>query len=374
MGEKEKISFSIQKTAYVVLIFWGLGLLIYFGKAVLVPLAFAFLVSFILYPICTFLEKKNINRRSAVFLSMMSIILLTLGLLYFFSSQVVNIIQELSDFSEKLQETLNSTISFLNNRISILPNINKEELQKTSENWLSNKSDAIAKAVFSNASTLITNISLSIIYAFLILLYRKGLKDATMSFVSSSKKKVYNNMIACMQKVGQKYLTGMVTLIIILGLLNSLGLLILGIENAFFFGYLAATLAIVPYVGTLVGAAIPALYAFLNYDSLWYPVGVILIFWFIQILEANFLSPFIVGSNLSLNALVAILALIIGGAVWGVAGMILALPYTAIFKVFCEHYKELTSISLLLKDDLYDSDSTKFNIKDKLLSIFSKKS
>src|SRR5690606_14260515 len=108
---------------------------------------------------------------------------------------------------------------------------------------------------------------------------------------------------------------------------NSAGLWIIGIDNPFLFGFLAAILAIVPYIGTLVGASIPVLYAFMTADSLWVPVSVIILFYVIQLVESNFLSPKIVGSSLNLNALGAILSLLIGAAVWGIAGMILFLPF-----------------------------------------------
>ena len=104
----------------------------------------------------------------------------------------------------------------------------------------------------------------------------------------------------------------MILLIIIIGLANSIGLWIIGIDNPFLFGFLGAILSIVPYVGTALGAIIPVLYAFVSYDSLWPAIAVAILFWAVQLISDNFLSPKIVGGSLHINALTAILSLIIG--------------------------------------------------------------
>ena len=155
------------------------------------------------------------------------------------------------------------------------------------------------------------------------------------------------------QQVGQKYLSGMALLIIIIGLANSIGLWIIGIDNPFLFGFLGAFLSIVPYVGTTMGAIIPILYAFVSYDTMWQAIAVAILFWVVQLVTDNFLSPKIVGGSLSINALAAILSLIIGALVWGVAGMILFLPFTAMLKVICAEYEELKPIALLIGNHDY---------------------
>jgi predicted PurR-regulated permease PerM len=144
----------------------------------------------------------------------------------------------------------------------------------------------------------------------------------------------------------------MFLLIIILGFANSIGLLIIGIDSPFLFGFLAAILSIVPYIGTTIGATIPVLYALMSSDSIWVPVAVMVLFWSIQTIESNFLSPKIVGSSVNVNALVAILSLLIGASVWGIAGMILFLPFAAMLRVVCEEFEQLKPIAMLISDDI----------------------
>ncbi len=151
----------------------------------------------------------------------------------------------------------------------------------------------------------------------------------------------------------------MFLLIIILGFANSIGLWIIGIDSPFLFGFLAAILSIVPFIGTTIGATIPVLYAFMSSDSLWVPVAVMILFWVIQTIESNFLNPKIVGSSLNVNALVAILSLLIGASVWGVAGMVLFLPFAAMLKVICEEFDQLKPIAMLIGNDISGDDNDK---------------
>ncbi len=168
----------------------------------------------------------------------------------------------------------------------------------------------------------------------------------------------------------------MFLLIIILGFANSIGLWIIGIDSPFLFGFLAAILSIVPYVGTILGAIIPVLYAFMSTDSIWVPVSVIALFWGIQTIESNFLSPKIVGGSLNVNALAAILSLLIGASVWGVAGMILFLPFASILKVICEEFDELKPVAMIISNDVSgDSKDESKTSKwlEKIKGLFKKK-
>jgi predicted PurR-regulated permease PerM len=183
-------------------------------------------------------------------------------------------------------------------------------------------------------------------------------------------------MFKSVQQVGQQYFLGMSLIIILIGLVNSIGLWFIGIDNPFLFGFLGATLSIIPYVGTTFGAIIPVTYAFVSHDSGWMAIAVGFLFWGVQMITDNFLTPKIVGNSLKVNALTTILSLIIGAAVWGVAGMILFLPFVAMLKVVCEEYEELKPVALLIGNQNYreKDGSGKFISKwlEKIKSYFSK--
>jgi predicted PurR-regulated permease PerM len=133
-------------------------------------------------------------------------------------------------------------------------------------------------------------------------------------------------------------------------ILNTIGLLIMGVPYAFFFGAFASVLTIIPYIGILIGALLPALFVLVQTGSLIDAVIVVGIFTFVQFLEGNFITPNITGSKVSINPFAAILALILGGEIWGAAGMILSIPVIAMLKVVFDAYEPMRPAGYLLGD------------------------
>ena len=96
----------------------------------------------------------------------------------------------------------------------------------------------------------------------------------------------------------------------------------------------------IPYIGITIGALLPITIALLTKDSPLYAVAVLGLFLIVQALESNIITPYIVGSKVSLNSFAAIIALLLGGQLWGMAGLVLALPLTAITKVIIQRLRE----------------------------------
>jgi predicted PurR-regulated permease PerM len=147
------------------------------------------------------------------------------------------------------------------------------------------------------------------------------------------------------------FIKGMALVYVIVGVLNSVGLLLLGIPQAFLFGFVAAILTFIPYVGIMVGSLLPISMAWITYNSVWYPIGVVIVFAFVQYLEANVIFPFAVSTRLKVNTLITIVAIILGGILWGVAGMILFIPFLGILKLIADRSPGLRTLALILGDE-----------------------
>ena len=131
-------------------------------------------------------------------------------------------------------------------------------------------------------------------------------------------------------------------------LLNSLGLLLLGIPHPFLFGFIASVLTFIPFVGIIIGSLLPMSVAWLTYNSIWYPLGVVAVFSIVQYFEVNLIFPLAVSSRLKISSLATIISIIAGGILWGAAGMILFVPFVAILKLIADNTSKLGSLSLLL--------------------------
>jgi predicted PurR-regulated permease PerM len=317
----------------------------------LVPLAFSLLLSFVLYPICYWLEKEGIRRLWAIIWTIAGTTTVFSGLVFLFSSQLFDLSEQFGGFTDKLNELLVHSTRAVR-KLPLADGVSSRELMEKGKDWIADSGNDIMTKSLSVTTKFLSGTVIVGVCTFLILLYRSGFRKALLQFALEENRDKYDLMLRGIQKVGQKYVAGMGLLILILGTLNTVGLLLLGIKYAVFFGFLAGLLAIIPYIGTILGAALPAMYAFVNCDSYWYPVGVVLVFAVIQVVEGNYLTPKIVGGNLRLNALVAVVSLMIGGMIWGVPGMILSLPFTAIVREFCKTYPALQPLTLILGDNV----------------------
>ena len=135
---------------------------------------------------------------------------------------------------------------------------------------------------------------------------------------------------------------------IIVGILNSIGLFALGVRNAILFGFLCSVMTIIPYIGIFISALLPISIIWLETNNVWYPLGVIAVFSIVQYLEANVIFPKVVGTQLEVSTLAMLVAVIAGGIIWGVAGMILFIPFLAILKIISDHIKEWKPLNVLL--------------------------
>lgn len=366
-GPSAQLHLSAQSIFYSLASLSLFGLMLVTAESLLVPFAFGLLIAMILYPVSAWLENRGVGRVWTIILVLFGVTVLLVGIGVLFSAQLVSMTTELSDFAGKLREIFEGVIFFLNDEITIVPAISEKGLKDWGTQWFSSVSGGLLKGTLSGTGSLLSGMVLCVIYVFLLLLYRTALARGLAHFVPASKRDAFIEMLHKMRTVGQQYVGGMFVLILILGVLNTVGLLIIGVDYPLFFGFLAAFLAVIPYIGTTLGGLLPALYSLMNGDPYWMPISVVLVFWLIQGIEGNFLSPKIVGGNLNINPLAAILALITGGLVWGVAGMILFLPYAAVVKVACDHYTELRPMGMLLQDDLYSPKETKLIKKVKKL-------
>jgi predicted PurR-regulated permease PerM len=153
------------------------------------------------------------------------------------------------------------------------------------------------------------------------------------------------------KKIIQSYVVGLFIEFIIIAILNSLGLLMIGIRYAFLLGIIGALLNFIPYLGALIAASIYMLIAFITMPPI-YVLYVLIMYGVIQVIDNNFLIPRIVASRVQINALVSIVSVIIGGAIWGIPGMFLSIPLIAIVKVVCDHVDSLNAWGFLLGDNI----------------------
>lgn len=330
----------------------GLVFCLYILKPIVVPLIIALILTVAVFPLVNYLEKKwHFNRVVSALTAIFTLSILLFGLLTFIAFQLTDILEKSDLYLERLTEVYNSILSYFDTNFGI----RKSELSLKKLNIGSTIKDNFAGIVefLTSSGSIFTDVILIPLYIFFFLIYRKFFKSFIFKAFSSEGNVLrVKTIMSKLYRVQQNYLYGLFTVMFIVGLLNSVGLLILGIENAFFFGFLAALLLLIPYIGIMIGSLLPALVALATKDSPWYALGVIAVFMFIQMIEGNYITPKITGSKVSINSFVAILSIILFSMLWGTAGMIVALPVIASLKVIFDTIPELKAYGFLIGEPL----------------------
>jgi len=310
-------------------------------KNIVLPLSFAALFSVVLLPLAKRVEAKT-GRILAITITLLCSMVVVSLFTWFIIFQITKLVGSLPDLENKFFAHLNTISTSLSNQF----NISTEEQGQLLKEAIKTMSDNVAGVLVSTSYLVYFFIQVPI-YIFLFLFYRNRINDFLLTVEPDSDLKWKDEI----QSVVRHYISGLGIVVLIAGVLNSLGLLILGIEHAIFFGFLSGLLTMIPYVGITIGATLPTILALITKDSIWYAVGVVGVHSFVQFLEGNFITPKVTGSRISINALAAIVALLVGGKIWGIAGMILAVPAVGILKIILSYSNELKPLVILLGDE-----------------------
>lgn len=308
---------------------------------IIVPLLISAFLAVILLPVVSWLEKK-LRLTLSVIVVLIFTLLIFLGAVWVVGDQLTKLVQDLPNLETKF----NALVDNVSNEIRSVMGLSRAEQNQMEKEALRKMSAYVGGLLLSTTNTLSLLIQLPI-YIFLFLIYRDRFKTFFVSLLPNTEKLNWKQDI---EGVLQGYISGLLIVTVIIAVLNTIGLLALGIEHAIFFGVISGILTIIPYVGIFIGATLPAVFALLTKDSAWYAFGVVAVFSFVQFLEGNFITPRITGSKVSINALAAIIALLIGGKILGIAGMILAVPMTGVLKVILSHTTHLKPFVILLDD------------------------
>jgi predicted PurR-regulated permease PerM len=248
---------------------------------------------------------------------------------------------------DKILALAETIIHYLDEFIGINATQQKAIIEQVNENMLQEIFPLVKQTVFLSASSLAMMLIIPIFVA-LILYYRELLVKFVLKAVPEKQAQGFKTTIAQLGSTYFKFAKGMALVYLIVGVLNSIGFLIIGLPNAIYFGVLASLLTFFPYIGIMIGGLAAVIVAWTTFDSVWYPFGVVVILTFVQYLEANVIFPLTVGHQLRINPFATFIAIIIGGIIWGGAGMILFVPFAAILKILSDQLEELRPLGVLL--------------------------
>ena len=320
------------------------------GKSLLIPLFMGGFFAVLFTPMTNWLESKKVPRILSTILALLLMITMVGGLTSFVIGHVTSFTKDFENVSGRILQVAQQIDVWTMETIGINE---KLEEKATSEYLMSllNQNSKTISGFLLNAVGSLTGVILIPLFMFFFLLYRDHLTQVIISIYRDKDAALVKLRITGLRKVILNYIVGVGKVMLILAILNISAYTALGIKHAIFFGVIGAILNIIPYVGPFFGVLLPIIYSFLTKDSLFYPIAILVIYQIIQMVEGNYLTPKIVGGNVNLNAFVTLLGLLIGGTIWGVAGMVLAIPVLAILREIFDFNDSTKPFALLLGEE-----------------------
>jgi predicted PurR-regulated permease PerM len=326
-----------------------IGLIMYLGQSILVPLAFAGLFAIILMSPCNRLEKLKVPRGIAAMLSVLLFLIIITVILYFISSQLISFKNDLPLLGVQLQEGIADLEVWIQKCFHISSSKMRDFLNSATSQTLSHTSSLVGSTVSTLSSTLIYMVLIPI-YTFLLLIYRDLIIRFFIRSFQEQHTPAVRNILGKTRYVIKSYVVGLMIEMIIVAIMNCTGFFIIGVKYALMLGVISALLNLIPYLGIFIACILSMLITFTTNGAA-AVLGVAVVLVIVHLTDSNILLPRIVGSKVKINALVTIVGVLVGSAIWGIAGMFLAIPLIAILKVIFDGVESLSSWGLLLGDD-----------------------
>jgi len=335
----------VQILAYSLIAICLLLLLMNIGAFILVPLVWGAFFAFALYPISRWLESRFIPRPFAIAISITFVTVIGAALVYIIVNQMILLLADIPEISSLLQDKINNYWSELETYFGIGNIIDKEGWK--SLQWF--PTENLNETLF-NTGKSITLIGIIPLYIFLLLYYR----DFFVAFllkVSNKRNEAILRWVADVGKVIHAYLIGMVKVTFFVAVLSGLYFYFFGIKYYLLFALFIAILNLIPYIGVAISSILVIFYVFLTSDTVLSPLLTLVVLWGIQLIENNLITPLVVGAKVKVNVLAVVLAVLIGGGIWGISGMVLFIPLVGILKITFDRIPSLQPYGYLLGDD-----------------------
>jgi len=329
-------------------------------QAIIVPFAFAGLVAILLNPIYNRLEKWKFPKILAILLTILIAFIVLAGILLFLSTQIIQ-------FGDMIPLLKQKSIALLNEAqqwISMKFNIPLDKQMKMLNDTLNN-SKAYLGQTLNTVFGIVSYFVLIPLYVFLLLFYKPLLLNFIFEVFKEDNKEQVAEILQETKSAVQSYIVGLMIEACIIAALNSIALMILGVKYAILIGVIGAILNVVPYIGGVIAIAIPVLISFVTKDDgLTTPILIVASYLFIQFIDNNIVVPRVVSSKVSVNALVSIVIVLLGGTLWGVSGMFLSIPFVAVLKIIFDRVNELKPWGKLLGEEMPKNLPNKVVIKE----------
>ncbi|MBS1662469.1 MAG: AI-2E family transporter [Bacteroidetes bacterium] len=344
MPTLKKYPFYIRSTVILfglVLVSYALANL----RGILIPFSFALFLAVLLNPLVDRLEQWKVPKVAAICLALVVAIVVIGGVWYFLATQMMHFTDQLPKLQQKTTELVSKLQQDLSSKI---PLEKQNKYIGEAEASIKPLVGQLLGSVFGTLST----VFLLPVYTFLMIYYKTLILNFLYEIFAEENAQEVSTVLKQVKGAIQSYMYGLLIEGLIVAALNTAALMILGVPYAILLGVLGAILNVLPFVGGIIAILLPVMVATITKDGFNTQLGIVISYIIIQFVDNHFLIPYIVSSKVKINALLSIVAVLLGGAVWGLAGMFLSIPLMGVLKIIFDRIPEMKPWGRLLGDEV----------------------
>ncbi|WP_295768999.1 AI-2E family transporter [uncultured Mucilaginibacter sp.] len=327
-----------------------IGALFVIGQNLIMPLLMAFFISLMLLPVLRFFVRLKLPEVVAIFIPIL-LLFMFLGLIvWFFSAQIGSLIADFPQIKNNVSHHLAALSSWIASTFKYSADAQLKLVDEQSSKLL-NSAGGILSSMVGSVGNILLFFGLLPIYIYLILLYKNLLLRFIFMWFDQAHHEKVEEGVRASESIIKSYLIGLLIQITYITILLGLALFLFGIKHALLIGVIFAFLNLIPYLGALIGNILGVLITLASsqeISSIFIVLGAIAV---VQFLDNNILMPRIVGSKVKINALAAIVGVLLAGTMAGISGMFLALPMIAVLKIVFDRSEHMKQWGVLLGDE-----------------------
>lgn len=313
---------------------------LYRVRVILLPFILAIIITYLINPLVKVLESRQFPRTVAILIIYLALSVFT-GLIIFYA--MPELFRELNKFALNIPAYMHSFEAMFDGiqkyyqRFGLPDGIRQVFDERIMQ--LQRLLVVLVRQTLSGIMNLFSSLLSFIIapfFAFYLLRDLANIKEGLLGIIPNTYRTEILALLRDVDDVLSKFVRGHLTVCLIIGVFTGLGMALIGVDFAFVIGLIAGITDLIPYFGPFIGA-VPAiaLAVLKSKTTVLYAILVIIV---VQQLEAQIVTPKIMGNSLGLHPLLIIFILLAGGELYGIVGMLLALPVTAVFKVIFNYF------------------------------------
>lgn len=345
MKEDLVLPFYVKISVIIIGLFAFVSIL-YLTQSIILPIIYSTIIAIVLNPLVNFFTKRKVSKVFAITISLIIAIATTLLIITFLSIQMMQFSDSFPKLVQKFNQFADSTEIWASQRFHVNKlKIHSMILKKRAE-FINNGGSIIGQTIVSTGSKLVVALLLPV-YVFMILFYQDHLIKFIHKLFSRKESTEVNDVLSSTKVIIQGYLDGLFLEAVFVAILNSMALLIIGVDYAVLLGIIGAIVNVVPYIGGIISIIFPVIISVVSdtpSDALW----VVISYLVIQFFDVHYIVPKVVASKVKINALISVIVVLAGGALWGLPGTFLSIPLTAIIKVIFDHIEPVKPWGFLL--------------------------